>query len=245
MSDISRRTIIGAATVGAAVLATTQNAAAKVETPETIAIIGTGNVGSTLGKRWAALGHKIIYGSRSPDSDKTKKLLAETGNGATAVVQSAAARTAGVVLLATPSQSALEIVASLGDLSGKVVMDAMNAMTFNAGKLIEPPDTEALAARIQDMAPRAYVVKAFNTTNTTAMRDPKLTGGPITIPIAGASLDAKARVSALITQLGLEVFDMGDASALKFLEHLGRIYVGYSVANRPQRMEFSFRTWSP
>jgi pyruvate/2-oxoglutarate dehydrogenase complex dihydrolipoamide dehydrogenase (E3) component len=31
--------------------------------PETIAIIGTGNVGSTLGKIWAARGHTIIYGA--------------------------------------------------------------------------------------------------------------------------------------------------------------------------------------
>ena len=41
---------------------------------ETIAIIGTGNVGSTLGKIWAEAGHTIIYGSRTPDSSRVRSL---------------------------------------------------------------------------------------------------------------------------------------------------------------------------
>ena len=42
---------------------------------ETIAIIGTGNVGSTLGKIWAAKGHEIIYGSRTPTSTRNPEKM--------------------------------------------------------------------------------------------------------------------------------------------------------------------------
>ena len=48
---------------------------------ETIAVIGTGNVGMALGTEFAAQGHTIIYGSRSPLSLKTLDLVKKTGPG--------------------------------------------------------------------------------------------------------------------------------------------------------------------
>ncbi|MDX1522321.1 MAG: NAD(P)-binding domain-containing protein, partial [Anaerolineae bacterium] len=44
-----------------------------------IAVVGTGNVGSTLGRRWAEAGHQITYGTRDPSSDKVGSLLEATG----------------------------------------------------------------------------------------------------------------------------------------------------------------------
>ena len=46
---------------------------------ETIAIIGTGDLGDSLGARLAGLGYTIVYGSRTPDSDRVKALVATTG----------------------------------------------------------------------------------------------------------------------------------------------------------------------
>jgi predicted dinucleotide-binding enzyme len=34
-----------------------------------IAVIGTGNIGSTLGGRWRAAGHDVVYGSRAGSGD--------------------------------------------------------------------------------------------------------------------------------------------------------------------------------
>ncbi|MBL8629124.1 MAG: NAD(P)-binding domain-containing protein [Rhodospirillaceae bacterium] len=245
MSQLTRRTAVGiAATVAlasGAAAAPTKNAAIK---PELIAIIGTGNVGAALGKRWGALGHKVVYGSRTPEAEKTKLLARDSGRTATAMAPRDAVKDATVVVLAVPAQAALETVAGLGDLKGKVIIDAMNEMSIENGKLIEPSNPAALSARIQAMAPDAQVVKALNATSSRAMADPAMTGGPITIPIAGASADAKAKVAALLKSIGLEAFDLGGADALKAVEHLGRVYVAYSASHRPQRMEFGFRTWS-
>ncbi|MDX2144578.1 MAG: NAD(P)-binding domain-containing protein [Rhodospirillaceae bacterium] len=242
-TDLSRRVVIGAVAVGVAALGTGSGAQVRPANAETIAIIGTGNVGGTLGKRWAALGHAITYGSRAPDSDKVKQLVEDTGLNARATTQADAVKGASVVLLAAPSQMALDIVNGLGDLSGKLVIDAMNAMSFKDGAMIEPDDALGLAARIQAAAPEAAVIKAFNTTTTRIMADPKISGGPVSLPIAGGDASARARVSALAAPLGFEVVDMGGSEALKQVEHLGRIYVAYAVKHRPQRLEFHLRTW--
>jgi 8-hydroxy-5-deazaflavin:NADPH oxidoreductase len=243
-SELTRRSILGAATAAGTLIATSALAQQKQASGDVIAMIGTGNVGATLGKAWAAKGHRIVYGSRSPDSEKSKQLVKDTGNGATVVAQAFATKGASIVVLAAPSQVALEIVATLGDLSGKIIIDAMNAMSFKDGKLIEPDDPNGLAAQIQAKAPGALVVKAFNATNAKVMSGPQqVTGGPVTVPIAGADDKARAKVTALATQLGFDVLDMGGPEALRQVEHLGRIYVGYAVTHRPQRLEFNFRIW--
>ena len=157
-SELPRRALLGTAAAVGTFIATNSLAQDKSPKPETIAIIGTGNVGATLGKAWAAKGHRIVYGSRSPDSEKSKELVKNTGNGATVLAQTDAAKGASIVLLAAPSQVALDLVATLGDLSGKIVIDAMNAMSFKDGKMIEPDDALGLATQIQAKIPGAFVV---------------------------------------------------------------------------------------
>src|SRR6185503_9145683 len=88
-----------------------------------IAVIGTGNVGSALGPEFAALGHTIVYGSRTPTEQDVKDLVAKTGHGATATTQPEAVKGADIVLLAVPGNLAVQITQSLGDLSGKIIID--------------------------------------------------------------------------------------------------------------------------
>jgi predicted dinucleotide-binding enzyme len=227
------------------VLALTLLAAAPAAAQtETIAVIGTGNVGSTLGQRWAALGHTIIYGSRDPRSEKVQALVKSSPKASATTPREAAAK-AGMVLLAIPSGAAEETVTGLGDLKGKIIIDAMNTLTIKDGAVVEPANQESLLAQIQRWAPGALVVKAFNTTNTSVMKDPRITGGPVTMPITGPDAAAKARVARLATSLGFEVVDLGGMEAALFADQLGRLYVGYGVKHRPQRMEFHLRTWVP
>jgi lactate dehydrogenase-like 2-hydroxyacid dehydrogenase len=41
-----------------------------------IGVIGAGNVGGTLGRRWAQAGHKVVFGVREPNDEKMRTLLA-------------------------------------------------------------------------------------------------------------------------------------------------------------------------
>ena len=98
----------------------------KAVSAETFAMIGTGEVGSALGPRFASLGHDIIYGSRSPDREDVQALVAMTGNGALATTPFEAAQAADVVVLGLPWDVVEDVVIGLGDLTGKIIIDPIN-----------------------------------------------------------------------------------------------------------------------
>ncbi len=77
-------------------------ASGSVANADTIAVIGTGQVGSALGPEFAAQGHDIVYGSRNPDSQKVKDLVAKTPGNASAALPENAVRDADIVVLAVP-----------------------------------------------------------------------------------------------------------------------------------------------
>ncbi len=125
---------------------------------ETIAMIGTGQFGSALGPRLASLGHEIVYGSRSPDREDVRALVAATGEGASATTPSAAASQADIVVIALPWDVAEEVVRGLGDLSGKIIIDPINPRIVGEDGLADYPTYTSNAERIQNLAPNAKAV---------------------------------------------------------------------------------------
>ena len=53
---------------------------------ETVAVIGTGDMGDSLGPRFADLGYRVVYGSRNPESDRVRALVEKTGGNASATI---------------------------------------------------------------------------------------------------------------------------------------------------------------
>src|SRR5262245_36442673 len=86
-----------------------------------IGIVGSGQVGSTLGKRWAAAGHSVSFGSRNPDSAEMRALGAVTLQDAVAA--------GDVVLLATPWPATRDALRQSGNFAGKIVIDAVNPLS--------------------------------------------------------------------------------------------------------------------
>src|SRR5262245_22182063 len=92
-----------------------------------IAVIGSGNIGGTLGTKWAAAGQQVVFGVRDPSSAKTRAALAAAG--AMARVDTIANAIAGaeVVLLAIPGAAVAETVAAHGAaLADRIVIDSTN-----------------------------------------------------------------------------------------------------------------------
>ena len=190
---------------------------ASMVSAETIAIIGTGNVAEALGPAFAAQGHRIVYGSRNPGSSKTQRLVGDTGENASATSPEAAVKEADIVVLAVPGMMVADISRGLGDLSNKIIIDPTNPlkrklMTFQHG--VDTSNTEI----IQEIAPDADVVKAFNTLNWKTMVDPASAGGPVSIPLAGESRRAKKTVAKLVEGMGLEPIDVGGIENARWLE---------------------------
>lgn len=101
----------------------------------TIGIIGSGNVGGTLGTRWAKTGHNIVYGTRNLQAEDIQRLLTEAGGKARAATLQEAARAGEVLLLCTPWKVAQSVLESLGDLTGKVLIDATNPLLPDLSRL--------------------------------------------------------------------------------------------------------------
>lgn len=187
---------------------------------ETVAMIGTGNVGAALGRRFAENGHKVIYGSRDPSAADVRELESITGHGAVAVSQADAAAQADIVVLAVPWTAVEGIVRSLPDLSGKIVVDPTNPRAMASDGFADYPIDDSNAERIAKLAPGAHVVKAFSTLGAETMLDPSLARGPVTVPIVGDDRAAKARVATLAREIGLEAVDVGPLRHARIIEGL-------------------------
>lgn len=209
---------------------------------ESIAVIGTGDVGGALGPEFASLGHIVIYGSRNPSSDEVLALVARTGNGAWATSPLEAAGKADIVVLAVPGMLVEEIVAALGDLSGKIIVDPTNPLVRrDDGKLgIEMDGSNAEI--IQTAAPGAYVVKAFNTLGWRAMVDPQSTGGPVSIPLVGDNDEAKAKIAEIVRSMDLEPIDVGPLRNARHVEGLSVLLLNNAMGDGPN-FEFYLRPY--
>ena len=182
-----------------------------------ISIIGTGKVGGVLGKRWSKTGHRIIYGSRDPQSKRVQNLVEETGGSAQAAAPNEAMRIAHVIVLAVPWKSVRYLLSDAGDLAGKIIIDATNAAPL--------PEGGSLAEQVAGWAPGAQVVKAFNTTGSDNMANPIYEGQNLTMFICGDAEDAKGTVAALAEKLGFEVVDAGGLDSAIHLESLARLWI--------------------
>jgi hypothetical protein len=181
-----------------------------------IAIIGTGDVAGALGPEFAALGHDIVYGSRNPLRDEVKALVKRTGGNASATTQQESVIDADIVVLAVPGRLAESITKDLGDLSGKIIIDPTN--NYVREGIPHLASETSNGELIQAAAPGASVVKAFNTLNWRQMVDPASSGGPISIPLAGNSAEAKSKVAELVAGMGLEPVDVGPIQNAHFVE---------------------------
>jgi predicted dinucleotide-binding enzyme len=232
---IHRRTVLTSigATIAVSAFTTTQaQSGSGAQTREKIAILGTGNLGQALAKGWARTGHQIVYGSRTPDDERVKKVVKGTGSGASVATLEEAAAQANIVVFALPWKAVKDLMPAIGDLTGKIIVDPMNALKFVDGYPAPPDLATSVGEELQSLAPGARVVKAFNTPAATNIVDPKRAGGHVSIPLAGADVAAKGRVAALVSELGLEPVDTGPLIAARYLEAMMRLSFGYFLYSK-------------
>lgn len=174
-----------------------------------LGIIGTGSVGTVLGHRWAELGHEIYFGSRNP-AEAQSRLAQELARTVTVLPPHDAAG-ADIVILAVPGEVAADVVASLDDLEGRVLIDCTNPRS--TGEI-------SLGAQVAARAVGARVVKALNTLHVSALAEPYLADVRPVMPLCGDEVEARETVAELIRPLGLHPVDCGDLSAAGWLESM-------------------------
>ena len=185
-----------------------------------ISIIGSGNMAGAIGAAALNGGNTVEVISRDPA--KARALAGTLGHGATAGAWGAAP-TGDIVILAVLYAGAVPVVSEYGQaLAGKILVDITNPFNADATGLAVPHDT-SVAQMIADAAPTStHVVKAFNT----LFRHILAAGDPVDVFIAGDDPQAKTRVAAFITSLGLRPRDTGDLHMAHWLEGAGLLEMG-------------------
>ncbi len=199
-----------------------------------IAIIGAGNVGTALGQGLLSVGHEVVYGVRDPEGDFTPELLA---SGAVLDHMSSAAATADVVFLTVPWSVAEEVLTSLGELQGKVLVDVTNPV--GPGFSLTHGHTDSGAEQVARWAPSARVVKVFNTNGVEVMRKPKRSEGAAFMPVCSDDQEALEVGKSLAEDLGYDVVTYPSLETARLLEPLTLLWI--KTAARVGSREIAFR----
>jgi hypothetical protein len=203
-------------------------------TPRTVAILGTGQVGTALAKGFAASGDRVVFGTRDVDGARTRDALAAVP-GATAAPYAEAARAAQLAVVALPYSGLREGLEAAGaaNLAGKLVIDPSNPLDFSTGTpRLALGFSDSAGELVQRLLPGARVVKAFNTIGAALMVHPQLPDGTPDMFIAGDDEAAKREVGRILEAFGWRrPVDLGGIEASRLLEPLAMAWIAYGVRN--------------
>jgi 8-hydroxy-5-deazaflavin:NADPH oxidoreductase len=186
-----------------------------------IAVIGMGNVGSALGKRWAEVGRQVTFCVRDPN-DARKRF--EAGKAKAGLGQLGDAAKAETVLLAVPWSAAHDPLKAAGDLSGKVLLERLNLVTPELMHLMIGHSTSAEEV-VARLAPQARAVKVFNTNDTKNMTDPDYGGHKVTMLYAGDDEGANRVAAVLAEQIRFEPVYLRPLKEARLLEPLAMAWI--------------------
>jgi predicted dinucleotide-binding enzyme len=181
-----------------------------------IGIIGSGNVGSALGRVWANAGHQVMFASRNLEHDK--QLAAATGANARAGTPAEAAAFADVLLFAVPYGALPDLGKTLaGSIKGKVLIDACNPFPGRDGDIATRAREQGAGRVSAELLPGARIVRAFNAVGAARMGQVHEEPGKIGMPIAGDDKAAIEVASRLIREIGFEPVLVGGLDKGKYL----------------------------
>ncbi|MFI5296385.1 MAG: NADPH-dependent F420 reductase [Thermodesulfovibrionales bacterium] len=189
-----------------------------------IGIIGSGKMGSGLGKLWASKGHNVFFSfSRDP-----KKLegLAKSNPHSRYGTPADAVASSDVILFSVGYGMIKEALAATGPIKDKIIVDCTNPVRPDLSGLSVGLTTSA-AEEIAKLVPESRVVKAFNTAFAEVYHsETRLFGSRMpSMFYCGDDSNAKATVSRLIIETGFEPMDAGPLTSARYLEPLAMLMI--------------------
>jgi predicted dinucleotide-binding enzyme len=183
-----------------------------------IAVLGTGMVGNALATKLVNIGHEIMMGSRSANSDAGQEWLRSVGGKAQIGTFADAAAFGETVFDCTNGANSIAALHSAGarNLRGKILIQVGNPLDTSKGM---PPtltvcNTDSLGEQVQWEFPEVRVVKALNTVNCEIMIAPSRVPGDHDLFICGNDAAAKREVAARLSEwFGWKpgnIIDLGD-----------------------------------
>ena len=191
------------------------------------AIIGSGNVGTAIARGVTGAGHDVVVADPSQDG---LTAIAEQAPVQTTTSNREAVTGADVVVLAVPFDAVAALAAELrDDLTDKIVIDVTNPLAPDLSGLAT--NGTSAAELVQQAAPEARVVKAFNTVLAANQADPSVDGTQLDGFVASDDDEAKETVLGLLEQIGFRPIDVGPLSAARYLEGMAFLNIALNAHN--------------
>lgn len=184
-----------------------------------IGILGSGNMGRSLGILWAEQKHEVFFGART--AAKGKAIALSAGNNTQGGTNDEAAAFGDVLLYTIRGVNPAEVLTSIDLLNGKIIIDCNNYDIPE--NFAYPPIELSLAEKLADEVPQAKVVKAFN---TMAQELFELSLQPlkeynVSVFVAGDDPAARKTVMNLAKDIGFAPVDCGELRFARLIEGLG------------------------
>ena len=185
-----------------------------------IGIVGSGNIGGTLGILLAKAGYEIIYSSRHPET--LRDLVRTAGPKTCAGTVAEAIAFGDVVVLSVPLKALPEFDAKTKEaLKGKIVIDTSNPYPERDGVIADEARKEpgGMGVFVSRLLPGARIVRAFNTVYFEDLKKTVTKGGEkIGIPLAGDDQEAMNAAGELVEHAGLDPVVVGGLSTSKLFD---------------------------
>lgn len=184
-----------------------------------IAIVGSGNMGRSLGILWAEQGHQVFFGSR--DAQKASSVAEFAGRGTQGGTNDEAAAFADVILWTARGIMPSNLLSNPQVLDGKIIID-INNQDIPEG-FAYPAIVESLAEKLAQDVPSSRVVKAFNTMaqELFELAPEPLRDYGVSVFVAGDDEQAKQTVMQLAKEIGFLPVDSGVLRNARLVEGLG------------------------
>ena len=194
-----------------------------------ITIIGPGNMGRAIASRAVAGGHSVTFVGKTLQSAQkaADEIRASAKQGAEVSAATLEDIQPGdVVVLALWYGTNIEVAKKLSEkLEGKTVVDIANPVNSTYDGLVTAPDSSSAEDVAKAAGSKTKVVKAFNTTYATTLREGRVADQPLDVFIAGDDEEAKNKVAQFVQDAGLRLVDAGPLSRARQIEGMQLLHI--------------------
>lgn len=188
-----------------------------------IAIIGSGNVGTALGKGWINAGHNVVFGVRDQSSEKTKKAMGIIADAVVTTIADAC-HISEVIVITTSADAILDLIPQLGDVKNKTIIDTSNAVQK------KPSGYNTAYHALKDNTRCISIVKCFNSTGFENMQNPVYKTEGIDMFCAGDDTHAKNIAIQLAKDLGFaNCYNFGGTEKVELLEQWALCWINLAI----------------
>lgn len=208
-----------------------------------IGIIGSGDVGKSLGSGLALIGHEVMIGSRDPSRNDLKEWHKDSQNKQVGSPTEAAAF-GDIAILAVAWHASEDVLSGIRpQLSGKIVIDVTNPLVFDEDDTPQLSIGFTISAGeiVQQILADSHVVKTLNIVNHRSMVQPAFRGGPPVMFLCGNNSSAKKKVRELLIDMGWQdINDIGSIEKARLLEPLCLTWIAYGQLHEETDFNHAF-----